>query len=72
MSDSTKFNTVLERHDMKDGSEIVLCDRGEEFMTGRYVTWSRCLNDGDTYHGHYNQILAAAVADYIERTTNQS
>lgn len=67
MSDSTKFCTVLERKDMGDGTEVVLCDRGAEHL-GRYVSWVRDLDNGATYHGHYNTQLKLAVEKYEERT----
>ena len=67
MADSTKFGTVLERKDMGDGTEIVLVDRGEEHF-GRYATWVRSLDDGNTYHGNYYNHVTEAGVNFTHRS----
>ena len=68
MTDSTKQYTVLQRQDMKDGTEIVLCDRGEEILPDcRFVVWTRSLENGATYWGHYLSSLAAACSKFEEK-----
>ncbi len=58
--DSTARYAVLQRCDMGDGSEIVLCDRGEG-TPQQFVVWTRSIEEGFTYCGHYFDSLRDAL-----------
>lgn len=65
MKDSTQIATVLERKDMGDGSEIVLC----KVSPSRYATWRRDLESGATTQGEYWANVTDAGVNFLKRTS---
>lgn len=65
MNDLTAIATVLERKDMGDGSEIVLC----KVSADRYVTWRRDLKSGATTHAEYWTNVTDAGINFLARTS---
>ncbi len=64
--DSTRRYKVLERHNMRDGSEVVLCDRGEG-TPERFAVWTRNLVLGCTHGGNYFDHLYEAAVCLMEK-----
>ena len=65
--DSTIQFNVLERRNIDDNTELVLCDRGSKFPA-KYATWIRDRRTGATKGGRYFRNLFMAAVDFDQRT----